>query len=362
MDSSSLSIETQEGSKNFKIQALNEERLELNEADFRQIGEFGNDERILLTNCSNNFDYEGQQLVVDVSIMSNNAFRVEKIRVKNGKFNKNDVQELVDVSKIVNVHMSDYGGEQNIRLPQGNSRLYCDLHTFFNINTYMTDAEDGYFEIRGGRFNAALSFEELSNRFPAEMEDFLSVFRDNDSLEAFWRAFNFNMRHGKFQRLNEFCAERMGNDENAEAVWHFTSLMMTLQVKYLASFQNLNSQQLIDILTIVFIRLENFSFVNVMTRPLHRLKFSIRETITILRENPQLAGTDALWMSSLSVLEILDWQLTRERVRTVAGVLRFFELISHGVRLQNFHGPYGRYQNVVCFPSVGDIIFNENEN
>lgn len=179
------------------------------------------------------------------------------------------------------------------------------------------------------------------------MEEFSSVFRVVSSLEAFWRIFCHNVCLGRYQRLNEFCAPRLVNDLDSEAVWHFTSLMMTLQIKYLANFRNLNSQQLIEFFTIVVIRLENFSLVNLMAQPLNRLKASIRETITLLREYPRLGRNDDWQLSSLNVLETIDFQLTRERVRTVACVLRFFEIITRGVRFKNFHSPYICLQNVM---------------
>lgn len=227
----------------------------------------------------------------------------------------------------------------------------------------MTDVADGFFETRGGRFNAAISFQELTRRFPLEMEEFTSVFRvTKDRLEEFWKVFNFNSRLDKFRRLNAFCEERMENVQHAKAVFHFTSLMMTLQIKYLANFRHLNSQQLIEVFTIVVIRLQNFAFVNIMTRPLERLKSSIHEVIVLLRDNHRLGGTDAWLMSSLCLLETLDFQLGREQVRTVDGVLRFFEIITRGVRFENFHSPDGRLENVVCLPSVGEINYQEDAN
>lgn len=152
IDLSPLSIVKNAGLPNLKIRSLIEARHELEVENFMQIGEFEG-ERILVANCSNNLDVEEGQIQADISIISNNSFRIEKVRVKNEKFVKNEVQKLVDDSMIGNVHMSNYGGEQNILLPQEYSRLYCDLHTYLNINTYLIDEADCYFETRGGRYS-----------------------------------------------------------------------------------------------------------------------------------------------------------------------------------------------------------------
>lgn len=74
------------------------------------------------------------------------------------------------------MHLSDYGSEQNVILPPHVTRLYCDLHDFFNVHSHITNVDEGYFEVNGQRFNAAASFEILEYRFPVETAELRSTF------------------------------------------------------------------------------------------------------------------------------------------------------------------------------------------
>lgn len=312
-----------------------------------------------LVNCVNNFDIAKHQFQVN-STITPNGFRIEKIRLTRGKFNRPRVIELVEGSLIPGVnylaHLSDFGNEQRILLPEYLLQLYCQLHSYLNIHTHLTDIEGGNFTFNGRRFNAALAFNRLNRDH--DLGFFESLFRSGD-LADFWKVFNFNIRQNKFQILLELSEQNMAEHEDFEALFYYAKLMLILQFNYIANFRQLTNHQLIDVLSSVVVRLEMFTFVDIAVRPLDRLKLTLRNVIKILRENPHLHGAIVWWISTLSVLETLHYQIDLAKLDTVEEYRRFFELISGGAYFPHFHGPFGMFNDVFCLPSVENINYNE---
>lgn len=57
----------------------------------------------------NNLDFEGSQIQSDISLFTHNAFMIKKLRVKEGKFKKRELQQVVDLCYEEGVHLTDYG-------------------------------------------------------------------------------------------------------------------------------------------------------------------------------------------------------------------------------------------------------------
>lgn len=102
---------------------------------------------------------------------------MSKLRTIVGKFDKEGVQGLVDVCLREGMsHLSDNGREQNVCIPFESRRQFCKLHCYLNIHTYLTDVRESFFEVGGRRFSVVRSKRELQNRFPVEMENFVTIF------------------------------------------------------------------------------------------------------------------------------------------------------------------------------------------
>lgn len=164
----------------------------------------------------------------------------------------------------------------------------------------MTEEEESILEVGGRYFNVIRAKNEVADRFPAEMVYFETVIRHTTKLPDFWKQLNHNVRLGKYRQLRDFCEGRV-NDAHFEALWHFSKLMLTLQMLYFSHFQNFNSRQLMEIFATVLLRLEGFSLAN----RVHRLKLTIRNDIENLRNHPKLNGMDIWWMSTLVAQETL---------------------------------------------------------
>lgn len=201
-----------------------------------------------------------------------NGFRIEKMRLLRGKFDKGSVQDLINTSQIPGVnylaHLSDYGSEQNILLPSNMPKLHC--HIYFNIQGYLMDIVGGFFTFDGRRFNAASAFERV--KLHPDMQFFASVFKVVDNLADFWKVFNFNILHNKFQLLRDFSQNAMLGEEIFEDLFHFANLMLILQVSYESNFQQLTNQQLIELLNSIIVRVEAFDFLNKILSHLYRLR------------------------------------------------------------------------------------------
>lgn len=309
----------------------------------------------LSVNSINQFDLEDGQIEADFSLFTEKTFRIEKLRVTRvGKFDKDGVQELLDgwIG-----HLSDFGSEQNVRLPHRILRGFCKLHCYTNIYSYLTDDTEGYFEFDGRCFNAVLSSRRLVLRLPVI---FNTVFRHSIDLPVSWKIFSYNVRLEKYRQLRDFSEARMMNNVDFEVLYHFARLMLVLEAHYLSHFQNLNNAQLLNAFNDTLLRLEHFSLTNRVYRPIQRLKLTIRNNIEMLRINPQLTGIDLYFMSTLIVHETLKLEFARAEMTTVDRVRNFFHLISRGVQFINFNSPFGIFDDVSCVASLDDIDFDEN--
>ena len=105
---------------------------------------------------------------------------------------------------------------------------------------------------------------------------------------------SFQRLRRRFQQLLDFSANGMEEDEDFECLWNYANFMLIRQVSYLANFQNFTNIQLIDVFSSVIVRLEIYDFVNKLTRPLDRLKLTLRKVVTILRANPDF-GSSSVW-------------------------------------------------------------------